>query len=117
MDLMMEPYAEDAVVDVSPVFTDVEPARGESDIRRFWMDLRETWRGLRVDPLELLDVGDSRLVLELRLWGTGARSGIEVDQRLAFLYDIGSDGKVVRAQLLPDVETALAAAQSAAEAT
>jgi ketosteroid isomerase-like protein len=118
LDLMMEPYAPDAVFDVSAVFPDVEPMRGEREMRRYWMELQETWGGgLRLDPLELLDVGDGRLVLDLRLWGTGTHSGIEVDQRLACLYEVGPDGKFVHMQLLPDVETALAAARSAAEAT
>jgi len=108
---MEELYAEDTVFDVSAVFTDVAPMQGKEDIRRYWYELRETWDGLRLDPAEVLDVGGGRYVADLRLWGRGKRSGAEVEQRLAFLYTVRpDDGKVIRAQMLPDVATAISVA-------
>ncbi|MGH2964398.1 MAG: nuclear transport factor 2 family protein [Solirubrobacterales bacterium] len=112
-DLMLEPYAEDALFDVSAVFTDVAPVRGHEDMRRYWRELRETWDGLRIDPVEVLDAGDGRYVVDLRLSGKGRRSGAEVDQRLAMLYTVRPDGKVVAAQLLPGVAAAISAAEPA----
>jgi ketosteroid isomerase-like protein len=118
LDLMLEMYAEDAVFDVSAVFTDVAPVRGHRDMLRYWKELQETWGGgMRTDPLEVLDLGDGRYVLDFRLWGKGTRSGVEVDQRLAFLYNFRSDGKVVHAKLFSDVPTAISAAQSSASQT
>jgi ketosteroid isomerase-like protein len=110
-DLMLEPYAEDAVFDISAVFTDVAPVRGAQEMRRSWYELRQTWDGLRLDPVELLDAGDGRYVVDLRLWGKGRRSGVEVDQRFAMLYTVRpEDGKVLHAQLLPDVGAAISLA-------
>jgi hypothetical protein len=44
----------------------------------------------------------------MRWWGKGKRSGVEVDQRAAFLYTFrAGDEKIVRSQLFPSVETAL----------
>ena len=118
LDLMLEMYAEDAVFDVSAVFTDVAPVRGHQNMRRCWHELRETWDGLRLDPVELLDVGEGRYVADLRLWGKGRRSGAEVDQRFAMLYAVRpEDGKVTRAQLLPDMAAAISAAESSASQT
>ena len=115
---MLETYAEDAVFDVSAVFTDDPPVRGHPNMRRSWSQLQETWGGgLRVDPLDLFDLGEGRAVLDLRLWGKGTRSGVEVDQRFAFLYDVRSDGKIARARLFPDVATAISAAESSASQT
>jgi ketosteroid isomerase-like protein len=116
LNLMLEMYAEDAVLDVSAVFTDVAPMRGHENMRRYWNELRETWGGgMRLDPLEVLDVGDGRYVVDLRLWGKGTRSGIEVDQRFAFLHTLRlEDGKIIRAQLLPDVAAAISVAESSA---
>ena len=112
---MLEPYAEDVVFDVSAVFTDLAPVQGYENIRRSWYELRETWDGLRLDPLELLDAGEGRYVLEVRLWGKGRGSGVEIDQRFAFLYVFGPDvGKITRAVLLPNVAAALSAAESSA---
>jgi ketosteroid isomerase-like protein len=114
-DLMLEPYAEDAVFDLSAVFSDAEPVQGHPSMRRAWYELRETWDGLRLDPHELLDVGDWRYVADLRLWGKGKRSGAEVDQRFAMLYTVRpKDGKVVRAQLLPDLAAAISMAEASA---
>jgi ketosteroid isomerase-like protein len=115
---MQEPYADDAVLDVSAVFTDVAPMRGQQDMLRYWHELRETWEGMRLDPLDVLDAGNGRYVVEMRLWGKGQRSGAEVDQRFAFLYTLRpEDGKVISAQLLPDAATAIAAAESSASPT
>jgi ketosteroid isomerase-like protein len=114
---MEEMYAEDALFDVSAVFTDVAPMRGKEDIRRYWYELRETWAGLRLDPVEVLDVGDGRYVADLRLWGRGKRSGVEVEQRFAFLYTVRPDGKVIGVRLLPDVAAAISAAESSASQT
>ena len=112
---MLEMYAEDAVFDVSAVFTDDAPVQGHQNLRRSWKQLQETWGGgMRLDPLELLDLGDGRYVLDLRLWGKGTRSGVGVDQRFAFLYDLRPDGKISRARLFPDVATAISGAESSA---
>jgi ketosteroid isomerase-like protein len=115
---MQAMYAEDAVFDVSAVFTDVAPLRGHQSMRRHWEEVWETWGGLRLDLLEAFDVGDRRYVVDVRLWGKGKRSGVEVDQRFAFLYTLSpEDEKIVRAQLLSDVATALSLAESSASQT
>jgi ketosteroid isomerase-like protein len=112
---MLELYSDDAVFDVSEVFTDVAPMHGREDIRRYWGTLRETWDGLRIDPLEGFDLGEGRVVIDQRMWAQGTRSGIGVDQRFAMLYTIRpEDRKIVDAKLFPDVATAVAAAESAA---
>ena len=108
---MLEMYAEDAVFDVSAVFPDVAPMHGRKEIRGYWETLRETWDGIRIDPLEGFILDDGRWVVDQRAWATGTRSGLEVDQRFAMLYAVRpEDGKIVHARLLPDVQTAIAAA-------
>jgi ketosteroid isomerase-like protein len=115
---MLAMYAEDAVFDVSAVFTDVAPLRGHQSMRRYWEEVWETWGGLRLDLLEAFDVGDRRYVADVRLWGKGKRSGVEVDQRFAFLYTLSpEDETIARAQLLPDVATASSLAESSASQT
>lgn len=113
---MLEMYAEDAVMDVSAVFTDIGPIHGHDDMLGYWLELRETWAGLRLDPIEVLDAGDGRYAVDLRLSGTGRSSGAEVDQRYAFLYTLRGD-KVIRAELLPDLTAAIAAAESSPQQT
>ena len=115
LDLMLDDYAEDAFFDVSAVFTDVEPMNGRQEIRRYWDTLRETWDNLHIDPLEGFALDDGRLVLEQRMWAKGTRSGIGIDQRFAMLYRLRpGDRKVLHAQLFPNVEAAISAAESSA---
>jgi ketosteroid isomerase-like protein len=106
--LMLGEYAEDGELDLSAVFMDMPVFQGHAGIRqqidRFW----ETWEGVRMDPLEVFEVGPGRFVVDMRWWGKGRRSGAEVDQRVAWLYTFREpDQKVVRAQLFPSVEAAM----------
>jgi ketosteroid isomerase-like protein len=106
LDVMQGMYAEDAVFDVSAVFPDVPPMRGHRDMRRYW-------DGIRQDPIDALDLGNGRYVVDVRLWGKGRRSGVEVDQRFAMFYVLGpEDHKVARAQLFPNVAAAISVVES-----
>jgi hypothetical protein len=108
IDLMQDQYADDAEFDFSAVFTDMEPLRGQESIRRQWDEMWKAWEGVRLDPLEVFDLGHGRFVVDVRLWGKVKRIGIEVDQRRALLYTVrASDEKVVRNQLFPTVQTAM----------
>jgi ketosteroid isomerase-like protein len=108
LDLMQDMYAEDGEFDLSAVFTDTPPFRGHESMRRQWDELWETWEGIRMDPLEVFDLGQRRFVVDVRLWGKGKRSGAEVDQRFAYLYTLReSDQKIVRCQLFPTVQAAM----------
>lgn len=107
-DLMLDLYAEDAELDLSAVFTDMSVYRGRDSMRRQLDALWEAWEGVRMDPLAVFDVGGGRLVVDLRWWGRGKRSGVEVDQRAAFLYTFrAADNRIVRSQLFPSVEAAM----------
>jgi ketosteroid isomerase-like protein len=107
-DLMLDLYAEDAELDLSAVFTDMGVYRGRDSMRRQLDALWEAWEGIRMDPLAVFDVGGGRFVVDLRWWGRGKRSGVEVDQRAACLYTFrAADDKIVRCQLFPSVEVAM----------
>jgi ketosteroid isomerase-like protein len=116
LDLMQDMYAEDGEYDMSAVFTDIPPFQGHEAMRRQWDATWETWEGIRMDPLEVFDMGRRRFVVEVRLWGKGRRSGAEVDQRFAFLYTLRDvDLKIIRCQLFPTVEAAMDTATDATE--
>jgi ketosteroid isomerase-like protein len=115
---MQEDYAEDAEFDFSAVYTDMEPLRGRESIRRQWDEMWKAWEGVRLDPLEVFDLGQRRFVVDVRLWGKGKRSGVEVDQRFAFLYTYrAADDKIVRSQLFPTAQAAMDYATAAPAAT
>jgi ketosteroid isomerase-like protein len=106
--LMLDDYAEDAELDISAVFTDVSVLRDHDSMRRQISEWYEAWEGLRLDSLDVLDVGRGRYVVGIRLWGKGRRSGAEVDRRVAMLYTLREpDNMIVRAQLFPSAEAAI----------
>lgn len=113
IDLMTDMYAPDAEVDFSAVFPDQDVVRGRQDMRRFWDETWNAWEGVRLEPLDAIEVDATHFVVPVRLWGKGRRSGIEVDQRFACLYTV-ADGLVVRTQLFADTDAALAAAGASA---
>jgi ketosteroid isomerase-like protein len=116
-DLMLDLYAEDGELDLSAVFTDMSVYRGRDSMRRQLDALWEAWEGVRMDPLAVFDVGGGRFVVDLRWWGKGKRSGVEVDQRAAFLYTVRAvDNKIVRSQLFPSVEAAMESATGSKKA-
>jgi ketosteroid isomerase-like protein len=107
-ELMLDSYVEEGELDLSAVFTDMPVLHGRESIRRHMDEFWEAWGGLRMESLEIHDVGDGRYVVDMRLSGTGKRSGAEVDQRFAWLYTLDpADHKVVRAQLFPTVQAAI----------
>ena len=109
--LMLDDYAEDAELDISAVFTDVSVLRDHDSMRRQISEWYEAWEGLRLDSLDVIDVGRGRYVVGIRLWGKGRRSGAEVDRRVAMLYTLREPDKViVRAQLFPSAEAAIESA-------
>ena len=59
---------------------------------------------VRFEPLQVHEHGE-RVIVELRLVGRGATSGIEVDQRAVVVHEL-EDGKIKRMDPYPDLETA-----------
>ena len=115
--LMLDEYAEDGELDLSAVFMDTPVIRGHENMRHKLDEWWQAWEGLRMESLDVVDMGPGRFVVDVRLWGRGKRSGAEVDQRFAFLYTLrGADNKIVRAQLFPNTQAAIdsAAASEAA---
>jgi ketosteroid isomerase-like protein len=105
-------YHPDAVFDPSRVFLGERPRRGYGEMREYWEEIWEIWDGVRMDPIEVLDVGGDRYVVVVELGGRGKRSGADVGQPLAFLYAL-REGLVARADIFPDRDAALVAAAEA----
>jgi hypothetical protein len=114
-ELMLDSYVEEGELDLSAVFTDMAPMHGRESIRRRMDEFWEAWGGLTMESLEIHDVGGGCFVVDMRLSGKGKRSGVEIDQRFAWLYTLHpADNKVVRAQLFPTVQAAMEFATTSA---
>jgi ketosteroid isomerase-like protein len=66
------------------------------------------WTGLRADIERIADVGD-RVVVDTRWSGRSRGTGIEVDQRIAQVYEL-REGKILRVRQFRTHEEALEAA-------
>jgi ketosteroid isomerase-like protein len=108
-DAMEALYAPDAVLDMSRVYLDERPRTGGADMRAYWEEMWDISDGLRMEPIEVLDVGGDRYVVVVKYGQRGRRSGVRVEQGLACLYTL-RDGLVARLDLFPSREAALAAA-------
>jgi ketosteroid isomerase-like protein len=72
----------------------VKTLRGREAVRRFFArDLSEGFDEFRAEPLSFEDLGDFVLVM-VRYTGRGESRGIELNQRLATLYEL-RNGKTV----------------------
>jgi ketosteroid isomerase-like protein len=81
--------------------------RGVDEIRRDWEAVEEQWDEHRVEPQEFIDVGD-RVVVLLREYQRGTRSGIELAADTAVIADL-RHGRIVRIQGYTDQKEALKA--------
>jgi ketosteroid isomerase-like protein len=67
----------------------VSTIRGREAMLRFlWEDLPEGNEGFRASPEELTDLGNDRVLVAGRFQGRGRSSGVEVDMRVASVYEI-----------------------------
>ena len=79
-------------------------------MRAYWEEMWAISGGLRIEPIEVLDVGGDRYVVVVKYGQRGKRSGVDVGRRLACLYTL-RDGLVARLDLFPERDAALAAAR------
>jgi len=81
---------------------------GASEIRRDHENVDATWEEHRIEPQEFIDAGD-RVVVLLREFQRGKKSGIELEVDTALVVDV-HDGRVTRVQGYMDRAAALKAA-------
>lgn len=80
--------------------------KGLEAMARTWSEFLEPWEGYSVEPLEIVDAGDDRVLLTLRFHGRGRRSGASIDAfQGANIFTI-RDGLVVRLELVSDAREA-----------
>lgn len=99
----------DPDVELVPIRAQLEGAsyRGHEGYRRVIADFEEDWEELRLAPERMHESGDHVLVIG-RMAAKGKASGVELDIRLALLYEL-RNGKVVRLESFSDLDEAMVA--------
>jgi ketosteroid isomerase-like protein len=91
-----------ALPDSDPVYY------GHDGFHKFWRQLLEAFADVRLDPEEILDLGD-RVLVTTHMSGHGTGSGVSVNQQLFQLVTLRR-GLIVRQDDFPDRAQALEAA-------
>jgi ketosteroid isomerase-like protein len=102
----------DANVEVhtAPGLVNAGTYHGHDEFLQWLKQWVEAWEEFRIELEAVEPIGDEHVVAMVRQVVRGAGSGVEVEMRLAQLYEV-RDGKATRFHLYPDRETALAAAR------
>jgi ketosteroid isomerase-like protein len=110
----LEPVLADVDPDVefrTVDWVDAEVYVGHDGIRNLYASLREMFDEYRIEPEELIELGD-HVVAPVHQTGRGRGSGIEVDVRFCMLYTF-EDGRVTRIDNFRETAEALRAAGQA----
>ena len=85
------------------------PINGKDALRVFGQDWLDTFDDFRVEPVELIDAGDDKVIAVMRISGRAKLSGVETDLTYAELYTL-RDGKIARGRQYWTRDEALEAA-------
>jgi ketosteroid isomerase-like protein len=87
---------------------DAGQMHGTGAVRHYIQDWLDTFENVIVVPVELLDVGDDRVVAVQQLTGRARLSGIQTELRYAVVYTL-RDNKIGRGREYSDRQQALEA--------
>jgi ketosteroid isomerase-like protein len=107
---LLELLDEEVEVYTPPELPNAGTYRGHEGFLQWANQWEEAWEEFRLE-IERIDlVGERYVVVTVRQFGRGVGSGVEVEMRIAQLWEALED-KVTRLHYCPDRETALAAAE------
>jgi ketosteroid isomerase-like protein len=96
----------DVEIDFPPeISPEPQTLRGHEAIRRWFEVLAEIMESVRIEPEEFIEAGN-RVVVPVRLIGTGRGSGIEAVQRVTQVWTL-RDGRAVRMDAYAEKASAL----------
>jgi ketosteroid isomerase-like protein len=79
--------------------------RGADGFREFLDDMSEDWEDFRLEPDELREIDDARVLVLGRIQGRGKASGMEFEAPAAWVCEM-QDGKVTKVQFYAHEEAA-----------
>ena len=89
---------------------DLGPIEGRDAMRRYVEEGLELFEDVALEAEEIIDGGEDRVIVVLRMTGRARLSGVEVELRFAILYML-RDGRIVRGREYATKEESLEAAR------
>jgi ketosteroid isomerase-like protein len=83
--------------------------RGHDGVRAYTGRIGEVFEDIRIEPLEVLEVDEERVISVSRWVGGGTQSEMEIDAKWAALITVGPNKKIVRFETFTDKAQALEA--------
>ena len=94
---------------VEGALDDHGPIHGKAELRAYVQDWLDMFDDFKMEPAELIDAGEDRVIAVTRISGRAKLSGVETDLTFAVVYTL-RDGKVARGREYWTKEQALEAA-------
>jgi ketosteroid isomerase-like protein len=82
---------------------------GHEGVREGWYDFLSAWRDFRVEAEEIVDIGDGRYLVFVRLVGRGKESSVPIEAEVANIITM-RDGRIARQEQYWDRDEARRAA-------
>lgn len=111
-DVAWELLADDVVVHDRPEIPDPRTYHGRAGVLEALAASDESFEQFGMELEDLIGVGDSYVVVVLRMHGRGRGSGVPVEERIAHLWTV-RDGKAAEMQVYSDPDQALRDARAA----
>ena len=101
----------DADVEWLPPRESMEPGiyRGHDGVRDYLGRLAEIFGDWHVEPLEVIDVDDERVIAAVRSIARSGHSEVEINADWAWLFTVGANKKAIRVETFTDKAQALKA--------
>jgi ketosteroid isomerase-like protein len=110
----LDGLSEDLVIEIPPdMSAEPDEYHGHEGARRYFDGFDGMIEQLRYEALELIPVGEERVLAHVRLSGRGASSGLDVALEPYVMHEL-ADGKIIRIRPYPDREAAERAIAGAA---
>jgi ketosteroid isomerase-like protein len=106
VDAMVAALSEDVEVYASPEMANAGQYRGHDGFVSWITAWTDAWDEISAEVTDTIHVGDRHIVTAIHQEGRG-RDGISLSMELAFLFEIGDDGRCPYLAMLPTPEEAV----------
>jgi ketosteroid isomerase-like protein len=104
-------FAEDVEIYAPPDYLNSGTFHGHKGFLEWVGAWNEAWDSFDQEVESIEPVGERCVIAEVHQTARGRGSGIEIDQRAAYLWEVREDGKCTFQGLYPDAQRATAAAR------
>ena len=106
--------SDDIVIRDRPEAPDAQTYTGREGVREALAISDESFADFSMEPVDLIGVGSSHVVVVLRMYGRGRGSGVPVEEEIAHLWTV-ENGKAVAMQVYSHAQDALRDTRAAAD--